>query len=185
MCSSDLLAAWLGWDLSHGKSIPIQRHEIKYASHLYRVTGTVPGSMLWIKRLTGWDARIKEFWRNVLSTNDLGNPHDPADHGSRTVDTSDEQLLSSMGTFEDGVDYVYDTGTGQQDWYSYNAIGIFARPEPGESADDALRKCGRALSSTSLFLPFNLRAVVVLEADTVAETTEGNLGLTRTEDASD
>ena len=82
--------AWLGWDLSHGKPIPIQRHEIKYAARaLRRDRHACPARMLWVKRLTGWDARVKEFWRNVFFTNDLGNPDDPADHGSRTVDTAD------------------------------------------------------------------------------------------------
>ena len=79
------MAAWLGWDLSHDKPIPLQRHEIKYAAQLYRITGTLPGSMIWVKRLTGWDARVKEFWRNVFFTNDLGNPDDPDDRGSRTA----------------------------------------------------------------------------------------------------
>ena len=106
------LAAWLGWDLSHDKPIPLQRHEIKYAAALYRITGTLPGSMIWVKRLTGWDARVKEFWRNVFFTNDLGNPDDPDDRGSRTLDTSDAGLLAGMGTFDDAVDYVSDSGHG-------------------------------------------------------------------------
>jgi phage tail-like protein len=176
------LASWLGWDLSHGKPIPIQRHEIKYSAHLYRITGTVPGAMIWVKRLTGWDARIKEFWRNVFFTNDLGNPHDPSDRGSRTVDTSDPVLLAGMGKFEDAVDYVTDTGAGPDDWYSTNAVGVFAAPEPDDTADDVVRKRALVARSTALFLPFNLRAVVVLEAETVEQATDVNLGLTRIED---
>jgi phage tail-like protein len=176
------LASWLGWNLSHGKPISIQRHEIKYAAALYRITGTLPGCMIWVKRLTGWDARVKEFWRNVFFTNDLGNPGDPTDRGSRTIDTSNQALLSSMGTFDDAADYVPDTGTGPDDWYSTNRVGIFASPEPGESADDVLRKRGRVLSDTGLFLPFNMQAVVVLETETVSETADVNLGLTRTKD---
>jgi phage tail-like protein len=176
------LASWLGWELSHGKPIPIQRHEIKYASKLYRITGTLPGCMLWVKRLTGWDARVKEFWRNVFLTNDLGNPHDPTDRGSRTLDTSDGGLVAAMGTFDDRADYVYDTGTGPDDWYAHNVIGVFAQPEPDESAEDVIRKRGRLLSGTNLFLPFNLRAVVAIEAPTVVQSGEVALGLTRTED---
>jgi len=176
------LAAWLGWDLSFGKPIPIQRHEIKYTAHLYRLTGTLPGTMIWVKRLTGWDTRIKEFWRNVLFSNDLGNPADPTDRGSRTLDTANAVLLAGIRTFDDAADYTYDTATGPDDRYATNVVGIFARPEEGDTADDVLRKRGRVLSSTNLFLPFNLRAVVVLEAETVTEPAEVNLGLTRTKD---
>lgn len=176
------LAALVGWDLSYGKPIPIQRHEIKYAAQLYRITGTVPGCMIWTKRLTGWDARIKEFWRNVFFTNDLGNPDDPSDRGSRTVDTSAAPLLAAIGGFDDAVDYVTDTGTGPDDWYSTNTVGIFAKPGPADRTDDVLEKRGRVLRSTGLFLPFNLRAVVVIETETATETADVNLGLTRTTD---
>lgn len=176
------LASWLSWDLSHGKAISLQRHEIKYAAHLYRITGTVPGAVIWVKRLTGWDARIKEFWRNVFFTNDLGNPHDPDDPGSRTLDTADQALLEAMGGFDDRADYVSDTRTGPGVRYATNAVGVFAEPEPQDSADDVLRKRARVLASASVFLPFNLRPVVVVEAETVTETSDVNLGLTRTED---
>jgi phage tail-like protein len=179
------LASWLGWDLSHGKPIPIQRHEIKYSAHLYGVTGTVPGCMLWVKRLTGWDTRIKEFWRNVFFTNDLGNPHDPADHGSCTVDTSEAALLAARGAFEDALDYVYDTGTEPEDRFAYTAIGVFAPPDPGDTAADVQRKRASVLNSTRLFLPFNLRVVVVLETDAVEVTAESRLGLPGTDDDGD
>jgi hypothetical protein len=142
----------------------------------------VPGAVIWVKRLTGWDARIKEFWRNVFFTNDLGNPHDPNDPGSRTLDTGDQALLDAIGTFDDRADYVSDTGTGPGVRYATNAVGVFAEPEPDDSADDVLRKRGRVVSSASIFLPFNLRAVVVVEAETVTQTSDENLGLTRTED---
>jgi phage tail-like protein len=177
------LAAMLGWDLSHGKPIPIQRHEIKYAAHLYGMTGTVPGCLIWIKRLTGWDVRLKEFWRNVFFTNDLGNPADPSDHGSRTVDTSKPALVASIGRFEDTVDYVYDTGTGPDDWYAYNMIGIFATPRADETVTDVLRKRGRLLSNASIFLPYNLRLTVIFETETRRETAVETLGVTRTSDA--
>jgi phage tail-like protein len=176
------LASWLGWDLSVGKPIPILRHEIKYAAALYRITGTLPGSMIWVKRLTGWDARVKEFWRNVFFTNDLGNPDDPTDRGSRTIDTSNAGLLASLGTFDDAADYVTDTGAGPDDWYSTNTVGIFAPPEPTDTTEDVVEKRGRVLRSTGLFLPFNLRAVVALETETTTETADVNLGLTRTTD---
>jgi phage tail-like protein len=176
------MASWLGWDLSHGKPIPIQRHEIKYAAQLYRITGTLPGSMIWVKRLTGWDAQVKEFWRNVLFTNDLGNPDDPADRGSRTVDTADHTLLAGMGTVDDTVDYTCETGTSQDDWYSLTAVGVFAKPEPEDDAASVAQKRGRILQNVGVFLPFNMRAVVVIETDTVVATDDQNLGLTRAVD---
>jgi phage tail-like protein len=178
------MAAWLGWDLSYGKPIPLQRHEVKYAAQLYRITGTVPGCMIWVKRLTGWDARVKELWRNVLFTNDLGNPDDPSDRGSRTVDTSDAALLAAMGSFDDAVDYVSDTGTGQDDWYSLKTVGVFAKPEPDDDAATVVQKRARVLQNVDVFLPFNLRAVVVIETDTVAAVDDVTLGLTRTADTS-
>jgi phage tail-like protein len=177
------MAAWLGWDLSHDKPIPLQRHEIKYAAALYRITGTLPGSMIWVKRLTGWDARVKEFWRNVFFTNDLGNPDDPDDRGSRTLDTSDEALLAGMGTYDDRVDYISDSGTGQDARYSLTTVGVFATPEPGDDAATVVQKRARVVQNAGVFLPFNLRAVVVIETDTVAAVDDETLGLTRAEDA--
>lgn len=174
------LASWVGWDLSHGKPIPLQRHEIKYAVHLYRITGTAPGCVVWVNRLTGWDARIKEYWRNVFLTNDLGNPDDPTDRGSRTADTADAALMSAVGGFDDDLDYVYDTGPDPEARHAHNVVGIFVTPEAGETAEDVARKRGRLLTNTSIFLPFNLRAVVVVETETVTETARPALGLTRT-----
>jgi len=176
------LASWLGWDLSHEKPIPIQRHEIKYAAHLYRVTGTIPGATIWVKRLSGWDTQIKEFWRNVLFTNDLGNPSEPDDRGSRTVDTSDPAVLAAIGTADDTVDYVTETGTGPGVRFATNVVGVFARPEPGDTAADVVRKRARIVNGAGLFLPVNLRAVVVLDADTVTRTADVNLGLSDSKD---
>ena len=55
-----LMASWIGWNLDYAASIPEQRHEIRYASALYRLTGTIPGCMIWVRRLSGWNGRIKE-----------------------------------------------------------------------------------------------------------------------------
>jgi phage tail-like protein len=176
------MASWLGWDLSHGKPIPLQRHEIKYAAQLYRITGTLPGCMIWVKRLTGWDAEVKEFWRNVLFTNDLGNPDDPRDRGSRTVDTANPALLAGIGTVDDIVDYSCETGTGQDDRYSLTAVGVFAKPEPDDDAASVAQKRGRILQNIGVFLPFNMRAVVVIDTDTVVATDAQTLGLTRAVD---
>ena len=63
------LAQWLGWQLERGASIAEQRHDLRLAPHAYQLTGTVPGSVLWASRLTGWPCRAKEFIHNVFRTN--------------------------------------------------------------------------------------------------------------------
>jgi phage tail-like protein len=177
------LAEWLGWDLNFGASIPIRRHEIKYATPLYRMTGTIPGCRIWAKRLTGWDADIKEFHRNVFFSNDLGNPDDESDHGSRTVDTSDPNLLANIGTVDDDLDYTYDTGETNDDWYAYKVVGIFVRPTEDETVATVTRKLANLKNNLSLFLPVNMRGVVVLDLDTVSTVGTDTLDLlNQTED---
>ncbi|GGS77810.1 hypothetical protein GCM10010156_40750 [Planobispora rosea] len=159
------LAALVGWEPSLDRGIAVRRHEVKYAAALYRITGTTAGCVVWVRRLTGWDARIKEFWRNVLITNDPGDPGDPGGgfHGSRTLDTSDPEAMAGLGRFEDTASYTYDTGTGPDSRYAHNLIGIFVAPR--ESVDEVLRLRGRLLSGASRFLPMNLRPVVVIETE--------------------
>jgi phage tail-like protein len=173
----DLLARWIGWDLSVGQPVSVQRHEIKYASALYRITGTIPGCMVWVQRLTGWESKIKEFARNVLFTNDIGNPDDPTDRGSRTVDTADAALLAARKTIDDALDYTYTTGTGPTDWYAYNTVGVFAAPTATDTAADVIRKRGRLLNNTALWLPFNLRALVIVQTSASSDDGEVALGL--------
>ena len=165
-----LLAEWIGWDLNFAAPIPIRRHEIKYAAALYRITGTIPGCMIWVKRLTGWEAHIKEFYRNVFFTNDLGNPDDPDDHGSRTVNTEDDILIANIGKYDDKIDYTYDTGTSDEDWYAYNVVGIFARPTEEETVSTVLDKKTNLVNTLYLFVPVNIRAVVIIETDTKTDT---------------
>jgi phage tail-like protein len=156
-----LLAAWIGWDLSADAPVTAQRHEITYAATLYRLTGTVPGCMVWVRRLTGWDARIKEFARNVFFAN---NP------ACRTVDTANPALVAALGTFDDRAHYVYDTGTGEDDRHAYNAVGIFVRPAAQERAREVEAKRVRLRGSLRLFLPVNMRGVIVVEAPVLADT---------------
>lgn len=173
------LAATLGWDLDHTADIPGQRHEIRFASTLYRLTGTLLGCKLWVKRLTGWDAEIVEFWRNVFFSNDLGSGR-AVDKGSRTVNTADAALLAGMGGVDDQVDYIHDSRTGQGARYALNAIGIFVTPSIEELSDYQLlaSRRDRLLANTALFLPLNLRAVVVIEEPTLLSESESVLGLT-------
>lgn len=172
-----LLARWIGWDLSVSAPVSVQRHEIKYAAALYGITGTIPGCMVWVRRLTGWDAQIKEFSRNVMFTNDVGNPDDPTDRGSRTVDAADAALLAGRKTIGDQLDYTYTTGTGPDDWYAYNTIGVFVTPTPTDTTADVISKRGRLLANTTLWLPFNLRAVVIVATPTTNDDSQVALGL--------
>jgi hypothetical protein len=158
----------------------LQRHEIRYAAHLYRITGTLPGCMLWGKRLTGWDVEVQEMWRTVLVTNDLGNPDDPDDRGSRTVDTSDPQVLAAIGTADDVVDYSYETGP--QPRHAFNVVTFHATPGAGETLAEIRGKRRRLLDGASFFLPFNLLAAVSLPTPMSEGGATTVLGLTDTTD---
>jgi len=140
------MASWLGWDLSHDAPIPSQRHEIRYAADLYQLTGTIPGCMIWARRFTGWQPRIKEFARNVFFTNALT---------STSVDTANPQTVANLKKFEDQAHYSYDAGSGDDHLYAYNTIGIFVKPDNGETADAVTRKYGKLRNHLNLFLPFN------------------------------
>jgi phage tail-like protein len=166
-----LLANWVGWDLSFGASVPIQRSEIKYAADLYRVTATLPGCVGWVKRVTGWPCRVKEFCPNVFFSNDVGTSilQRPGDRGSRTVNTADAGLLSRIGGPDDDLDYSYDTGTTDADWYAYNAVGLFIEPPPDEPDSQIAVKRDRLKRNLPLFLPVNIRGVVILRAPAVVE----------------
>jgi len=168
-----LLSKWIGWDLSFDRSIPLQRHEVKYAAALYRITGTIPGCMVWARRLTGWQVRVKEFYRNAFFTNDIGDKDDPLSKGSRTVDTSNAALLAAIGTFDDAVQYTYDTGTTEKDRYAYNVVGIFVRPEKSETVEVAKRKLAKLRAGFEMFLPVNVRGVVIVEMDPHADVQTG------------
>jgi hypothetical protein len=175
------LAAWLGWNLSHDVPIPLQRHEIRYAAYLYRITGTLPGCAVWAKRLTGWDTQVREMWRSVLVTNDLGNPDEPTDKGSRTLDTSNPAALGAIGTMDDPFDYTYDTSP--DGLHSFTVIAFYATPEASEVLGDVVARRGRLLGGADSFLPFNLRAAVVLgvPVDEGAQTSALDLTATMSE----
>lgn len=176
------LASWLGWDLTESDTIPTQRHEIRYAARLYRITGTLPGCLLWAKRLTGWDLRVAEMWRNVLVTNDVGNPDEVGSRGSRTVDTSDAAALATLGRVDDAHSYSYDTQTGPGNRYAFNVIAFFGTPEPGQTVSDVLRLRSRLVNGSTTFLPFNLRAIVVLDVPESAGSSTTSLAVTTSTD---
>lgn len=163
-----LLAATIGWDLDQRAeaTVPRQRHEIRFAATLYRLTGTRLACRIWVRRLTGWDAEVVEFWRNVARTNAPGtpggDPTSPRDRGSHTVDTRDPDLLAGRGRADDRLDYTYDCRTGPDSRYALDAIGFFLRPPAGVPDEDARAARDRVLANTGLFLPLHLRPVVVI-----------------------
>jgi hypothetical protein len=174
------LAHLVGWELSPDAPVPLQRHEVRYAPRLYRMTGTIPGVQLWAKRLTSWDVEVKEFAENVLFSNDPGGEDSATRSGSFTVDTADAALVASLGTADDRGDFTYDTGTGPDDRYSSNTVGVFATLDPGDRLDDVAAKRDRLLAATDRYLPANLRVVVVLPDEVAATGTQQVLGLTTT-----
>lgn len=176
------LAAVIGWELDTSQPVPNQRHEIRYAPDLYGLTGSVPGCLAWFKRLSGWDAELHEFWRNVFLSNDLGNPDDPADHGSRSIDTSDPVMMANLRTAADEADYTFDADIGPDHWYAHNVVGFFVTPEPTDTIDDITRRRGTVLASVDRFLPCNLRAVVVVTMPTQPAVNEPVLALTSATD---
>ncbi|MBB6253160.1 phage tail protein [Nitrospirillum iridis] len=63
------LAQWIGWDLSVDVDIPQQRNEIKAASRLYRLVGTLPGLRALVTQYTGWSTQVAEFAQNIAQSN--------------------------------------------------------------------------------------------------------------------
>src|SRR5262249_46805961 len=64
-----LLAEWIGWDLSVGVDIPLRRNEIKTATRLYRLVGTLPGLRSLVSQYTGWFTQVAEFAQNLTLSN--------------------------------------------------------------------------------------------------------------------
>jgi phage tail-like protein len=149
-----LYAQWIGWDLSYQPNIRLQRNEIRYAIDLYKRIGTIPGCRLMIKRLTGWDCDIKEFYKNVFFSND---------NSSRTIDSTNSQLLQYIDEFEDELHYTYDTGRGEDDWYSFSTVGIFVSPNRSENYASIIEKRKRLINNFNIFLPTNIRGLVIIK----------------------
>jgi phage tail-like protein len=60
------LAHLLGWRMKRNLNEDAQRTEIGFAPQVYRGVGTIPTMKAMINRLTGWNAEVREFARNVL-----------------------------------------------------------------------------------------------------------------------
>ena len=65
------LAHMIGWELKDYLDEDGQRSEIAFAPEVYRTIGTLPNLEAMINRLTGWDASVHEFARNVVLTFDV------------------------------------------------------------------------------------------------------------------
>ena len=163
-CDYELLslyAQWIGWNLSFQSNVRLQRHEIRYAVDLYRRMGTIPGCELMVKRLSGWECRIKEFYKNIFFSNDIN---------SRSVDTSESQLLRNIHTFKDSLHYTYDTGLAEDDWYSFNTVGLFVSLIKSESYASIIGKKKKIENNFNLFLPVNIRGIVIIEGLVVKDS---------------
>jgi phage tail-like protein len=64
-----MLAQWVGWDLNIAEEAPLRRNEIKAASRLYRLVGTLPGLRALVSQYTGWFTQIAEFAQNIALSN--------------------------------------------------------------------------------------------------------------------
>ena len=60
------LAPFIGWTLKDYLNEDGQRSEIGFAPVIYQTVGTIPTIAAVINRLTGWDAQVREFVRDVL-----------------------------------------------------------------------------------------------------------------------
>jgi phage tail-like protein len=64
------LARLIGWNLKDYLDEDGQRTEIRFAAEFYHTVGTAPNIAALVNRLTGWDAQVRDFVRNVLVTFD-------------------------------------------------------------------------------------------------------------------
>jgi hypothetical protein len=151
------LAHLVGWQLKDYLDEDAQRVEVGFAAEFYRTVGSSANIGALVNRLTGWDARVREFVRNVLVTFDstrqqqlasgpvayldgsmTGNPAPPPDLFYRTVppgsvDTSDPLAMYRLRNrlFEDTSVYSYDCGTPTQDGFQRDDSNWYARDTAG------------------------------------------------------
>jgi phage tail-like protein len=129
------LAHMLGWHLKDFLDEEQQRTEISFAPEVYRSVGTAPNIAAIVNRLTGWDARVREFARHIVLSFDAGRvealeagpayldgtvevkPGTPPTLAIRrasfgSVDTSDAVAMFRLRNraFEDTAAYSYDAG---------------------------------------------------------------------------
>jgi len=130
------LAQWFSLDLYEllGEK---NREFILRAVEFYKQKGTVRGLEELASFLTGKKCRVKEYTENVFRTAGMERcPGNGMLTGhvaiSGTVDTSDRRLLTRMGSFDDEVHYVTDTGKSGR--YFDRVIGLFIFLAPEDKA---------------------------------------------------
>lgn len=128
------------------------------AVEFYKKKGVVLDIAEMVKLLTGKECRVKEFMNNVFRT--YGMEHDNTQMGrgiSKTVDTANRSLLTNMGSFDDELHYVADTG--EAGLYSRNVIGLYIFLGAGE---DLIIKKDQLLKIIDSFLPVFVRAEIFI-----------------------
>ncbi len=60
-----LLSDWIGWPTDHRLEVSAQRNELRQAPSVYRTIGIIPTVEATVKRVLGWESRVKEFAHNV------------------------------------------------------------------------------------------------------------------------
>ncbi len=81
---------------------------------------------------------------------------------SRTVDTSDQEMLDQLQTFEDRSHYTYDAAFGNDDWYARGAVGLYLTPGAEEEAEIAAQ-IDRVSNFVESFRPVPVRFVWITE----------------------
>ncbi len=121
------LAQWLSLDLYEllGEK---NREFILLAFDFYKQKGTVSGIENLVTFLTGKKCLVKEFTHNVIRSRGMESTNGEGvlagnTNLSKTVDTSNPVLLSKMGTYDDEVNYVNDSG--ETGLYNRNVIGLY------------------------------------------------------------
>lgn len=104
------------------------REFILRAFEFYKEKGTVRGLEKLVTFLTGKKCRVKEFTNNVFRSWGMEHMEGPGKlkgytNMSKTVDTSDYNLLARMKTFEDKMFYVNDSG--DPGLYAQDVIGLY------------------------------------------------------------
>ena len=64
-----LLGQWIGWETDYNLEISKQRNDIRNAPAIYDTLGIIPTAEAFIKRISGWESRTKEYVHNIFITN--------------------------------------------------------------------------------------------------------------------
>ncbi len=64
-----LLGQWIGWETDYNLEIEKQRNDIQNAPAIYDTLGIIPTAEAFIKRISGWESRTKEYIHNIFITN--------------------------------------------------------------------------------------------------------------------